>query len=368
MSKRSTYHGDTDAKRLMRARAWLACTNTLALSYGVRSGGAFCLAGHGGDISTLLGFGVAPSSIYAVDRAEDCVEYCSELYPRVNVLRGLASDVCAGVDYRMAHLDFCSGLTVDNIATVIAVAKRANLGGHHVGYMLVTMLRGREPSHDNGPILLGSRAERRRHLHEIRRGYRAPAEAQLYRRGKFSPKLCLREVEREVSDAGLPPGVDEKEWGRFMGSSKRTLMGTSILRARAMQELVNPHLEEHDRMICLCLILGYNSEHPLKKKGSPFVTCGYVIGRPSQYERHERTLFEAPHTGGYDPHMCDVMGSKDSRSSLEGFAMSFLATGFGVKRTAQVLGVAPEELLAWRSALRESGVCLLYTSPSPRDS
>ena len=137
-----SFKGDSPGKKLARLRHWLAAAiwmDVMSINYR----GALVLAGHGGDVSTLKGMGFDPSSITAVDRVKSLVDYTSELYPDVFVGHGDVTDPAStgGRPYNAAHLDFCGGLTVENIKAVADVAAGAVTFPCWIG---VTLMKGRE--------------------------------------------------------------------------------------------------------------------------------------------------------------------------------------------------------------------------------
>ena len=84
---------------------------------------------------------------------------------------GEAGAVSSRTLYNAAHLDFCNGLTLDNIRTAANVAKNVSV---MPAVLSVTMMKGREttgkgrPNMDICPAM--NRAQRRAWMSDIKKG------------------------------------------------------------------------------------------------------------------------------------------------------------------------------------------------------
>jgi len=153
------YKGDSPGKKVSRLRTWMQMRQVhriLNLPYH----GALVLGGHGGDIETLKGLNFEHESITAIDLDPFLTEWCAHEHPNINAICGEAGDASRNVRYNMAHLDFCGGLSVDNIRTVSDIVGNT---WTMPTVLAVTMLKGREYLGGATQSLLGdiSRSTRR---------------------------------------------------------------------------------------------------------------------------------------------------------------------------------------------------------------
>jgi hypothetical protein len=84
---RAIYEREDAAKKLTRFMWWQAARKYNPKVFYTKK--HLVLAGHGGDIAMLLGMGVDPSHIIAVDSDPECVSYCKTNYPAVDCRYGL---------------------------------------------------------------------------------------------------------------------------------------------------------------------------------------------------------------------------------------------------------------------------------------
>ena len=138
-----TYKGESPSKKYARYMCWLSIAEDFDTEK-FRSGKHLVLASReGGDISTLLGMGVHPKSIIAVEHSASAAHAAQEKYPQVRV-------VCRDVvkmaqeckrTLSSAYLDFCGTATA---ATITRIRQVVLHGLKDDAYLAVTVLSGRE--------------------------------------------------------------------------------------------------------------------------------------------------------------------------------------------------------------------------------
>lgn len=137
-----SYRGDIDAKRLARYDYWRGVRGWMGDDF-TSSRHLVLASEYGGDISTLLGMGVASENIFAVDIDPVAAERCRLKFAGVDVV---ADDVESVIRRRprgyfgSIFLDFCSWFTP-------AVRRRCAAAALHVppgGVFGVGVMRGRE--------------------------------------------------------------------------------------------------------------------------------------------------------------------------------------------------------------------------------
>lgn len=137
-----TYRGDSTAKKIARAMYWLRVHGHLGDRF--YSGGHLVLASRdGGDISVLLGMGVAPKNIIAVDRCEDAAQACRMAFPGINVIHGEAVDVARVMRRTLssAFIDYCQFPNEERISECFDVMQ---LGVRDGGCFGMAFSRGHE--------------------------------------------------------------------------------------------------------------------------------------------------------------------------------------------------------------------------------
>lgn len=140
--------------------------------------GTLVLGGHGGDIETLKGLNFEPESITAIDLDPFLTKWCKNEHPEINAICGEAGEASHGVRYNMAHLDFCGGLSVDNLLTI-----RDIIGSTWTmpTVIAVTMLKGRE--YLGGPtqkLLKGIDRNTRREMYNVAQKKESPIGMRLF--------------------------------------------------------------------------------------------------------------------------------------------------------------------------------------------
>lgn len=307
VSGESTYKGDSPGKKLVRLSAWL---NIMAVSEALHIPylGALVLAGEGGDLGVLRGLGFDMSTVSAVDRDPFLVEWCKHHYPEIQAKVGDLADLCGGgddsVQYNTAHIDFCGGLSVENIKTTARVMAGAN---SHPAVFAVTMLKGRESMCASGLMEGVKRGDRRRLQLKARK--RGNVFAEHIFSGRRLDLRMLLDLERARLRSSVSKHFQEKgDWdGTEEGDGQRshalitkggdlTSMGTAMVRTGAMQRCVEylwdaigadrlaglPDGESLHLQFC-----GAQAYHSGTKRGggTPFVTATYVLYRSCQQDQ-----------------------------------------------------------------------------------
>jgi hypothetical protein len=144
-----TYAGDSPNKKHARLMFW---SKVLANLHRANMNGFFLVLAsrEGGDISTLMGFGVPPEQIIAVDLEREALEICDEKlrrefpsYVGYKLVHGDVCDVARSLKNRAAavFLDFCNYLSPDVSKMSADCVDRAAMMNAMVG---VGFMRGRE--------------------------------------------------------------------------------------------------------------------------------------------------------------------------------------------------------------------------------
>ena len=186
----STYKGDSPGKKITRLRMWhqmFYFANWLDM----KNEGILVLAGDGGDLSALDGWGIDHDKIIAVDMEKGSVEKCRERFPSMQVIHGKlgAAVKSPNVKYNMAHVDFCGGLSMPNINTLVNVINNADKSQPLI--LSVTMLKGREYKRANGKVVSKlPRRLRKLYAEEFKRmGH--PIAARMMFNGPFEPRKLV---------------------------------------------------------------------------------------------------------------------------------------------------------------------------------
>jgi len=291
-AKETTYKGDSPGKKLIRFRAWVALREFAEASR-LPYRGTLVLAGEGGDLAVLNGLGFDMSTVTAVDRDPFLIDWCKDGYPTINGITGDLADVASmSIPYNTAHIDFCGGISVDNILTA------ANIMGNaytHPAVFAVTMLKGREYLGSTGLMAGVPRAQRRRLFLEARKKGDVFGQ-HIYSNKKLDPRLLL--ASEETRFRTLSPemfSADELSEVRMMTrKGKLGHLGTAMLRVSTMHRAIE-HVwtaQGIDRKIGLppqeqlCIQqVGTLAYHSGTKDGggTPFVTGIYIVYRTSQW-------------------------------------------------------------------------------------
>ncbi len=291
-AKETTYKGDSPGKKLIRFRAWIALREFAEASR-IPYRGTLVLAGEGGDLAVLNGLGFDMSTVTAVDRDPFLIDWCKDDYPTITGIAGDLADVASlDIPYNTAHIDFCGGISVDNILTA------ANIMGNaytHPAVFAVTMLKGREYLGSTGLMKDTPRARRRRLMLDARKKGDAFGE-HIYSNKKLDPRLLL--ASEEARFRAISPemySADQLSECRMMTrKGKLGPLGTAMLRVstmhRAIEHVWNAQGIDQkiglppDENLCIQQVgtLAYHSGTS-EGGGTPFVTGIYIVYRTSQW-------------------------------------------------------------------------------------
>jgi len=356
------YKGDSPGKKYARARLWYKIDVLLRI-FKEECTGVLVLAGEGGDISTLAGISQMPGpspgaggfslggtrgiSIHAVDYDKDYADLCWELFPLpgVEAVHGAASEIAPCVTYNVAHLDFCGGLTLENIQTVADVIRNANNIPVLIG---VTMLKGREARETiNGSTVAKMSRPRRR---MVLRGLRKQGDlrgAQLLQKGVFDPRITLRRCEEKLRAYHNPDSSIFRKM--FTRTGSLTPLGRAEIRVDALRCLVNTLLL--DLHTCIpggvelhtLSTMSYHSKSD-HSAGTPFVTALYMAHAGCESE----VLREILNITGGRVISVDCQSGGDAESELRKLALD-LSNLYSTKRIAALLDIDPKTITAWKA-------------------
>lgn len=142
IENRSTYKGDSQAKKSVRLRIWELIQKTLGQAAFIRGPHVFLASHEGGDASTLRGLGIPDSSMVAVDMESTAVHLFEEKFPEVAIYHQDVNHVLKGLKEHPASvfLDFSSHVsesTLERVQTALRVIKPG-------GILACTFAVGRE--------------------------------------------------------------------------------------------------------------------------------------------------------------------------------------------------------------------------------
>ena len=359
-----TFKGDSPGKKLARVRHWISAANWMG-TMGVPFEGALVLAGHGGDISTLMGLGFDPKKITAVDRARELAEYTGELYPESNVIYGDVA-TAARTDprpndftYNATHLDFCNGLTVENIETIAHTVMGASTLPCWIG---VTMMKGREQAGDKSPLVPKMGRRERRELQKLCRKY-YPEDTvmpELYSGGSFDivrymamAEQRLRMVNRWACEKLQAKYPGARMTGRkfpFLRTGKLSCMGQNMVRADVLRQCVNAVLWRAGEgrsavRVRPVVVFGYHSGEGRKQGGgTSFITIG-MVAYSQQHSAYLNEVIDGPDS--------TLMTSENMRldlglRGLKHFAID-MSRGFSSEEIALTLDIKKGVIAAWKA-------------------
>ncbi len=338
----STYRGDSPGKKLSRFRTWLAMMGKCR-DLGIPYRGALALAGEGGDLSVLDGFGFPLESVTACDVDPDWLEYCAEVYPSVKTVHGEVGAIAEGVDFNMAHLDFCGGISAANIRTIADVCWSVK---HLPSVIAVTMLKGREylgaPDRGTlcGPV---SRGVRRRHLAAAVKAKSSIGEYVL-RSKEFDPRHVLKLAEQDLRRTVPRTDCD----AAYNKNGSLTSIGKALIRARAIQACVEytsalrGAFPGDGPCLSMCGVLGYHSRSK-KAHGTPFCTAIFVVHHAKQREAVCDILLNGPSVAPFH-----VLNTKQSMDLLRPTAAE-MARVVSPDKVAKMFDVNPSSVVAWKA-------------------
>ena len=354
MSK-STYKGDNPGKKVARARVWLSAS-TLMTAMQIPYMGAYVLAGNGGDVATLKALGFNPGTITAVDTDKKKVELCQQLYPGIQSVVGEAGAVSSRAMYNSAHLDFCNGLTLENIETAARVAKNAAVMPSVIS---VTMMKGREApakyNRDLCPAL--NRSQRRSWLADIKKGRDEHGSgglvgAQLLKRGSFDPLLCIQRAKNQLKNIWPSDGSHgfnyEKSGHKnrdftIVKNGKLTPLGNGTARVAALRGCLEKLLIPHGIYITLGSVFSYHSKCE-KSGGTPFVAANLIICTGDQHAAIQQLLYKL----AGDLFCFENIPGGESKTALREYALA-ACKGLTSAQVGQLFDIPEGKVRAWRA-------------------
>ena len=302
-AKETTYKGDSPGKKLIRFRAW-AALREFAQASRIPYRGTLVLAGEGGDLAVLNGLGFDMSTVTAVDRDPFLIEWCKDDYPTINGIAGELADVASmNIPYNTAHIDFCGGISVDNILTA------ANIMGNaytHPAVFAITMLKGREYLGSKGLMAGVSRGVRRRLFLSAKKKEDAFGQ-HIYSNKNLDPRLLLASEEERFRSLSPDLFTAEELFESKMMTRGGRLgpLGTAIVRVSTMHRAIEHvwNAQGIDQKIGLppgehlsLQQVGTLAYHSGTKDGggTPFVTGLYIVYRTSQWPQVSWAMHNVP--------------------------------------------------------------------------
>jgi len=301
----STYKGDSPGKKLTRLRMWhqmFYFANWLNMT----NDGILVLAGDGGDLSALDGWGIDHDKITAVDMEKDSVDKCRQRFPGMRVMHGQLGSVVKNpnVHYNMAHVDFCGGLTMPNINTLVNVINNADKSQPFI--LSITMLKGREYKRANGKVVSKLPRSMRKAIAKQFRANGNEIAARMMMNGPFEPRKLI-----DIGEQGL---LQEWHEARLNGKQhtlsdmavrhavtkggKISYLGTCVSRMEVLRECLMSRMVQEEAIEALNSgrfkigsnvaeldaamgilqggLLGYHSRNG-NQHGTPFVTMTFVV-------------------------------------------------------------------------------------------
>ena len=355
-----TFKGDSPGKKLSRLRHWLSASSWMR-ALGIPYDGALVLAGHGGDASTLMGLGIDPASITAVDLARGAAEYTAELYPEVNVIFGDVGRLARihpahrpGLSkYNAAHLDFCNGITPDNLMAIADVIKGASTLPCWIG---VTVMKGREAKGDKASLLPDWGRKQRREIQRLLKRAQPGDEItlEMFSSGVFDPKMYIEMAERRArrvwrgEKGGRSYPEIRKLYGNaspFLSTGRLSKTGQGMVRSDVIRQCLNAILLGEDISLYCVNVSGYHSgEGRTPGGGSGFVTMGFIAHAGSQAETVRSFTREFGH-------LLLTFENTDLDVGLRGlkhYAID-LGAAFSSKQIGLMLDVKKEVVAAWKA-------------------
>ncbi len=136
------YKGESPAKKMVRLNSWLKTSKELGKKFYTEK--HLVLASReGGDISVLLGLGVDPSNIIAVDLVKFAVDSAKEKFPGVVVYHNNITEVAKKYANQFAsiNLDWCGHASKELLSTTLDVLR---FGAQPNAICYLAFLSGRE--------------------------------------------------------------------------------------------------------------------------------------------------------------------------------------------------------------------------------
>jgi len=340
MGSKDTYRGDSAGKKITRARLWLSAANWMR-NIGAPYCGSLVLTGHGGDISTLKGWGFKPESISAVDRVHSLTIAAENKHPDCFLATGDVDQIAQHRKYNAVHLDFCNGLTVENILTVTEVVRSAPVVPMWLG---VTFLKGREQKESKSPLVPDLSRTERKALKRLFISEDNEVAASLMSHGVFDLCLLRKQAEKRLRRC-MPPAVDRDapSCRIYDKHSRLSPLGKALVRVDILRQAVMSQL--HDEGISLRPLVVYSYHSGVGKRGSgtPFITVGFVV-YPSSLRKHiEDTVMDCGALMRFEQLPTDL-----GIRGLKHCALDLLE-GQNAKQVAQILDITHGTVNAWKA-------------------
>ena len=339
---KDTYRGDSAGKKITRARLWLAAANWMR-NFGAPYYGSLVLTGHGGDISTLKGWGFKPESISAVDRVHSLTTAAGAKHPRCFLATGDVDQIAQHRKYNAVHLDFCNGLTVENILTVAEVVRSAPVVPMWLG---VTFLKGRGQNESRSPLVPDLSRSERKARKRLYIDQDNTVAASLMSHGVFDHGL-LRKLGEKRLRRYMPPSSDLAGIGPsnrvYDKHCRLTPLGRALIRADILRQAVMAQLHEEEIILRPLVVYSYHSGVGKRGSGTPFVTVGYVVYPQVLDEHIRKTTLECGALMRFEQLPTDL-----GLRGLKHCALDLLA-GYDVRQVAQILDIKPGTVNAWKA-------------------
>lgn len=326
-----TYKGESPSKKVARLVYWDQLVDELGDTF-FETTHVVLASREGGDISVLLGLGVDPERIVAVDRVASAIEKCAtrfRSYP-VRFRVGDVADVArTEADVGHVFLDLCSPISRESVRTITSVAAALRVGSV-VG---VGILRGRE--HDaKGPFELIAANRRQRMIQRsVMRGKgpgalkrRSAASSELSRAlngdSQWSPRNLLNAVKAEYGDV-------------VGGQGRAAVVGAAIN--------MSMPIGGAPKAVDLIAIIDYVSK-TAASKGVPMTYVAYSVNRGGEIVRDERNRLVAD--GFDDGRRGKYFSIDEDERSIRDRAIAIAADGHDA---AALLNIAPATVAAWKA-------------------
>lgn len=348
----STYKGDSLGKKANRAHLWVQTARWMQ-TLNQDCTGVLVLAGHGGDISTLKGLGISPEKIIAVDLAKDAAEYCKELYPGIETAHGDVAEVCKTVSYNAAHLDFCNGLSVDNLRTI----KEVMLNADDTAYISITMMKGREFGLESKDKILPKVSPKELRVHRKDCIDRKDWIAAHFLDAKkpFDPRKMIEAGAKKVRVHFTPKLYTNKHGEReelqlYSPTGKNlTGLGLAVARASVLHEILNACVWYHGIRIKPVLVTTYQSRTK-HGNGTPFYTVGFVVSREERvWLKVRKMLSPATSFSAQFMRMFSLLKGEEE-ISVRRIAIELAGSGmYSSEEVANILDINHMKVAAWKA-------------------
>jgi hypothetical protein len=232
------------------------------------------------------------------------VDWCLDGFPQIIGIKGELADAARqGRPFNTAHIDFCGGLSVDNVLTTATVCAAAYT---HPALIAVTMLKGREHKGASGLLNGVPRHVRRRLMLNARKRGNSFAQ-HIFSNRRYDPRFLLKLEEARTKES-LEQHLNWQRAGQHVRGSNLLMkkngqlgpMALGMIRATTMARSVECVWEawELEKAMGLphenlCIqVVGAMSYHSGTEKGggTPFVTTILMVYRSSQWPLIEQAL------------------------------------------------------------------------------